>query len=397
MKRRKFIQTLGGGLVLGNLLPDVLAGHRATRKTKGRKLFIVKLRGGNDGLNTLIPFADPLYAQNRPTLKVPRDLVLQLDEKIALHPNLPAFLERFKKRHLCILQGVGYEPPNRSHSRSADIWQSAITDRIDVTSGWLGRMAKQIKEEKTKDQWSFFHLGDGPNPLLFADAPFPVTSLKSIEELTLKVNRNARRILVANNTGGAKEVSSDADFLAAMTRAALQAESKVRDAAQEDSKGFPTSPFGKQLALAAKLSGAFPGHQAFFCSLDGFDTHAGQNTSHPILLVTLDRALKPLLRTLDYRGDDYAILVYSEFGRRVKENASRGTDHGVAGPVFLFGNKVLGGLFGSKPRLDDLINGDLRPEIDFRNVYREVLSGFFGASTRAVARGKGEEIRLFRK
>jgi uncharacterized protein (DUF1501 family) len=397
--RRKFLITSGvvgaaalaaGGTAL--TLSEVLA-TAGDRDTDAHTLVLVTLYGGNDGLNTVIPYADPAYHDNRTELAYPEQEVRKLDDATALNPALGGLQKLFTDRKLAIVRGVGYPKPDRSHFRSMDIWQTAQPERPGTT-GWLGR-------------WLDTAGGDPRLAVSFETALPPVLAGEKGAGASVPVNghRAKRPVGDATLAGLAKPAAGES---AAQARAAAcfadlrsvdELVAKVREAGEEDEddddnpKGTATggarAPLAAQLDLVAQCVEANVATRVFSVSLGGFDSHADEKELHAVLLAQLDKALTGFLDRMSKSdaGRKVVVAVYSEFGRRVRANASQGTDHGTASNVFLLGDPVRGGLYGAQPSLTDLDDGDLKFTTDFRDVYGTLLADVLATDPARVLGG----------
>lgn len=382
LDRRAFVRSLSAPF-WASLLP-ASALRRAVWLPRGdaRTLVVLELQGGNDGLNTVVPVDDAAYAQARPTLAQVRHGALPLGNGFALHGALAAVAARVGGGSAAIVHGVGYDPPDRSHFRSRDIWHTAdpAHDRVrQDTTGWLGRAADWLASKGAGLPAAA--LGGVEVPLVLKTRTVVVPSLERAEDFALRtVDGSAQRALAELPGDGGAVAAGDGSplaFAAATAAAAVaQAESLrtglQRYRAQAD---YPDGDFAGALQLCARVAVAGFGTRLFHVALGGFDTHAQQLATHDGLLRQLDRALGALLLDLDGHGklQDTVVFVHSEFGRRVRENQSLGTDHGAAAPVLLLGGDVRAGLHGTAPDLDKLVDGDVPPTTDFRAVYGSLL------------------------
>jgi uncharacterized protein (DUF1501 family) len=340
-----------------------------------RILLLVELKGGNDGLNTVIPYADPRYRQLRPGLGVAREKVLQLDEHVGLHDRLEPLMESWKAGDLAIVQGVGYPNPNRSHFRSIEIWDTASSSTQTLSEGWVARALEHAKrptgtgvDSIVIDTNSLPLMGPDLRTIVMQDAENFLRQAQAMKDNPL-VNDGgnpALRHLLAVR----REVNAAAAGLRDKLRATP---APVQEYAQE-------GPLGRELDLATRIITAGVPVVAVKIALGGFDTHANQAPTHERLLGLLANGLATFRRNMIAAGrwDDVLVLTYSEFGRRAKQNASGGTDHGAAAAQFAMGGKVKGGLHGAYPSLADLADGDLRHTVDFRDVYSTVARGCWG-------------------
>jgi len=337
-----------------------------------RILLLVELKGGNDGLNTVVPYADAHYRQLRPALGVARERVLQLDERVGLHEKLEPLMESWKARDFAIVQGVGYPNPNRSHFRSIEIWDTASASNQTLSEGWIAQTFQGVQLAK----------GVGVDSIVIDTNALPSTG----PELRTIVMQDAENFLrqadtmkdspLVNDGGNPAlrhllTVRREVNAAAATLRAKLQA---APPPAQEYVR---ESLLGRELDLATRIITARVPVVAVKIAFGGFDTHANQAPTHERLLGLLATELATFRRNMIAAGrwDDVLVLTYSEFGRRAKQNASGGTDHGAAAPQFVMGGKVKGGLHGAYPSLADLDDGDLRHTVDFRDVYSTIARG----------------------
>jgi uncharacterized protein (DUF1501 family) len=412
LSRRRFLrQTLSGGALvsLGLQVPTFLASSAAALgrqgRTNDRVLVVVQLTGGNDGLNTVIPYADPEYARNRIVLRIAGSQVLKLDEQLGLHPSLEPWMALWEQQRLAIVQGVGYPNPNRSHFRSLDIWCSARPEEAAPRSGWLGRAldAWHAHAALPADTAALHH-GGGQLPLALVARHVAVPSVDSLEVFQLQQRGGALaaaelRLLAAQQPAGGAP-GSEAAFLTQATLAALDSSARIQQAlaAGRSAASYPEYPLARKLRNIAEMIDAGLGTRIYYVALDGFDTHAAQLAAHAALLRELGASLAAFVEDLAQRGHGDRVLVmsFSEFGRRVRENASAGTDHGAAAPMFVAGGAVRGGLIGPHPSLSDLEQGDLRFHTDFRQVYATVLDRWLGCSSADVLGASFPHVSLLR-
>lgn len=396
LSRRQFLnQTLAGSslIALAPCVPGFLAKTaRAARAERDAKVLVVlQLDGGNDGINTVVPFGDPGYARSRRVLRLPQNRVIGVGRGVGLHPNLRGAARLLETGRLAIVQGVGYPNPNRSHFESMAIWQSARlheADRNDV--GWIGRTLDE--EPKPGSGAAAMFVGAGEFPLALRGRHAVATSLRRPEDLTLAAGFKSPA------TG-----KPPSDLSAFVQRQALDAyaiSERMQSLAHPDTgdTAYPPTELGEQLRLIARLIKANVGARVFYARQDGYDTHSSQLASHGRLLGEWSGALLAFLDDLKTAGlaERVLVLSFSEFGRTVLENGSAGTDHGTAGPVFLAGGRVKPGLVGKTPSLTDLdaVHGDLRVGIDFRQIYAEVLQKWLGLPSTTVLGGRFERLSL---
>jgi len=383
-----------GLLGFGATVPNFLAktAHAAPMaNTKGAKdtiLVVVQLTGGNDGLNTVIPFADAEYAKLRPTLKIARDQVLKLNDSIGLHPSMTGFAELHQDNALCVVQGVGYPNPSQSHFRSMDIWQAGST-ADELTEGWIGKALKGMKNAPS------FHIAAGNEsaPLALNGAPARVPSITTLQDFQLKTasatgNEMTDQRKLIERTSMPTGQGNLLDFVQRTAVNTYASSQRLQELAKNyvPKVTYPQTTLANRLQLAAQLIDAEIGARIFYVSIDGFDTHANQATGHANLLTQVSDAITAFYKDMSARGhkDRLMVLTFSEFGRRAGENGSRGTDHGSGAPMFLVGGKVQNGLVGAHPSLTKLEDGNLVHAIDFRQVYAGILDSWLGVDSKSV-------------
>ena len=341
----------------------------------GRILLLVELKGGNDGLNTVIPYADAKYRELRPGIGVARDHTIQLDEKVGLHNKLEPLMDSWKAGDLAIVQGVGYPYPNRSHFRSIEIWDTASASNQTLSEGWIA----QAFHGATLDK------GVGVDSIVVDTNALPSTG-PGLRTIVMQDAENfLRQAQAIKDTGGMKDSSNPAlrHLLAVrqeINGAAKGLAEKLRAAAAPKDAYPQEVLLGRQLDLATRVITARVPVVAIKAALGGFDTHANQVQPHERLLGFLAINLATLRKNLIAANlwNDVVVMTYSEFGRRVRQNASGGTDHGTAAPLFVMGGGVKGGLHGAYPSLSDLTDGDLKHTVDFRSVFATVAQGCWG-------------------
>jgi uncharacterized protein (DUF1501 family) len=386
--RRHFLRSLPV-ISLAPTVPGFIAGlaRAAAPQRDGRILVVVQLDGGNDGLNTVVPYADEAYAQNRQTLKHATANLIKVCNGIGLHPAMGQAGKLLESGRFGIVPGVGYPNPNRSHFASMAIWHSArLNEEEQGGPGWLGRGLDSVAGASST------FIGAGAIPAAVRGRRAAASSLERIEDLTL------------DPAVARPSVSNDGDDLTAFVRRstldAYASSDRLAALAQDRSATarYPGTALGDRLKLVARLiKGGFES-RVFYTVQRGYDTHSQQSGTHYGLLGELSGALKAFLDDMaeSKQADRILVLCFSEFGRRVLENASGGTDHGAAGPVFLAGPAVKPGLLGAYPSLSDLDNDDLKPLVDFRRVYATILDRWLGLSSRPALGGTFEPIPLLK-
>jgi uncharacterized protein (DUF1501 family) len=393
---------------MGSVVPTFLAKtalaapNASAPGAKDTILVVLQLTGGNDGLNTVIPFKDDNYYSYRPTIRVPKDQVRKINDSLGLHPALEGLAGLLEDKALCVVQGVGYPNPSQSHFRSMDIWQAASTAET-LTEGWVGKALKSINNPA-------FHVAAANEaaPLALTGAPIRVPSITSIEDFQLKMTAasSADKKDQKSVIEDAAKKSSQSGLLDFVAKTALNTYASS-EKLQEIGKNYQAkatypqgNPLANRLKLCAQLIDSGIGARIFYVSIDGFDTHANQggpNGTHANLLTQVSGAITAFYKDLAARGhkDRLLVMTFSEFGRRAKENGSKGTDHGSGAPVLLVGGKVKAGIVGEHPDLTKLEMGNLKHSIDFRQVYAAVLDQWLGLKSKEVLGGEYKPVQIF--
>jgi len=393
--RRALLRGCASLGILG-LAPARRALALGRRDEAPRTLVILQLSGGNDGLSTVIPYADDGYARARATTRRGKEDVLPLDDYRGLHPELVRLRSLWDDGRLAIVEGVGYPDPNRSHFRSMDVWHAADRRGRAVPEGWIGRLAAAAWGEEA-DPLHVVHVG-GAVPYSLHSTRHPPTAFAAPETFRwVEGEEDAAAVLAQVEAtppanAALAHLRETIEEGRAASRAVRSAAARYRPAAP-----YPASDLGRTLETAAALVASDLGTRVVSVELTGFDTHNDQRQRHDQLMRTLDEALGAFLTDLGASepGRRAVVLAFSEFGRRVQENGSRGTDHGCAGPAFVLGHGVRGGLHGAHPSLDELDAGDLVFTTDFRSVYAALIEGCFGVrATDVLAKVPGKRLRL---
>jgi uncharacterized protein (DUF1501 family) len=375
-----------------------------------RVLVVVQLGGGNDGLNTVVPYGDPAYfrARNNLAIAAPgskgQAVAIELDRNrgIGLHPNLSGLKELVDDGEAAVIQGVGYPNPNRSHFTSMDIWH---TGRLDAKgTGWIGRYFDNACNGTPVPEGSvavgrtapLAMMGDIQKPVAFESPELFRWSGNNLAERLSKEYDGTNRAGVIGDT----KPDSQAAFLMRTALDAQVASDRIRAAvAKQPLVTYPGTPLGGQLrTIAAMIRDGMP-TRVYYASISGFDTHSQQANAHGNLLRQVGDSLRAFRNDLKAQGNDGRVLtlVFSEFGRRVKVNGSGGTDHGTAAPMFLIGPMVRPGVFGDHPSLVDLDDGDLKFGVDFRSVYAAVLEDWLKAPSEKILRGEFRKAEVILK
>lgn len=367
----------------------------------GKILVVVQLAGGNDGLSTVIPYADDLYHKARPGLAHAAKLVHKLDDHVALHPALKPLMGMVEKGRLSVIQGVGYPNPNRSHFRSMDIWHTAEPVR-QARYGWVGRYF----DSACAGAEPHFGVNIGETlPLAMQGEKFTPVSFERIESYAYKgpdpegynkVNRLESSGVKPTSGGGAL------DFLHRTAMDARLSSDQIRDATKKykGGGGYPDNEFGKGLRTIAAMIGGGLSTRVYYVSLGGFDTHITQRGKHDQLMEQLAKGLASFWSDMKEQGnaDRVLMMTFSEFGRRVAQNDSAGTDHGAAAPMLLIGPGLASPVVGKHPSLKpaDLDEGDLRFHTDFRTVYAAVLEQWLETKSAPILGSTFEPLKVFK-
>jgi uncharacterized protein (DUF1501 family) len=439
LTRRRFLErTLKGSslVALGPTVPGFLAASaRAAEAGKDNILVVVEMTGGNDGLNTVVPYADDLYHAARPTLRLSEKQVIRVNDRIGLNPGMKSFEKLLSDGRLAVVQGVGYPNPDRSHFESMDIWQTA--DPARKSGGWLGRSLGSVRV--APGQIPGIHVGAQQLPLAMRGSATGVPTVHPSKpydlDLATQVPNGYAYPVQPATTGGragvppvdkhqaarraliedlAKLSPARDDMRQFVRRTSLQTYSTIEDLRKITNADRPNGPqnfqpafrdnngeLARNLTLVGNMIAAGFGTRIFYLSISGFDTHANQLQEHQQLLQQLADAVTGLFTQLDRSGQSnrVVLMTFSEFGRRVQENGSRGTDHGAASCLFVAGPGVKGGVVGEHPSLaaDKLDSGDLRHHTDFRRVYASLLDDWLGCESAAVLGGTFEPLPLIKR
>jgi uncharacterized protein (DUF1501 family) len=384
MDRRQFLKIASAAAVGAR---PVLSYAAASCGEYCNLLILIELKGANDGLNSVIPFDDPLYFQLRPKLAIPRHQIVQLDPSTGLHPQLVKLKSIWDANELAIVQGIGYPVPNLSHFRSIEIWDTASKSDEYLNEGWL---ARTFAATPAPPEFAADGVVVGSNDMGPLAGPSTRTIALTNTEAFL---RQAR---LAQPSGDMRNAALK--HILAVERDIVQAAGKL-NAGYLFKTEFPGNLFGNAVRTAAQLAASNAGIAVIHLTLNGFDTHANQFVTHANLLRDLGdglAALKSALLELN-RWNSTLMMTYAEFGRRPQENQSGGTDHGTANVHFLAGGRVKGGLYGRPPQLDRLDGaGNLPFAIDFRSLYATVLERWWGVNSKRVLGQEFSTLELLR-
>jgi uncharacterized protein (DUF1501 family) len=376
-----------------------------TTAQKDPVLVVVQLSGGNDYLNTLIPYQDSNYYDNRPTLHFLEEQVHKLDDKLAFNPSMGPMKEIFDRGDMAVVHGVGWENATRSHFRAMDIWHTAEPEKVG-TEGWLGRAIRELDPEG-ENPVTAVNVGYGLPRALVA----PGVSVASVADLSTyglltaieqKQQRDQMLQRFASMYAPAIGSGPVMDYLGQTGLDALKGADMLRTAPDSYSSGveYASNPLADKLKDVSKILLAGLGTRVFYTEHGGFDTHAAQGPNHPKLWSQVSTAVADFWDDLHEHdaADNVMMFIFSEFGRRVKENGS-GTDHGAAGVSFAIGPQVAGGMYSSYPetRAEALKDGDLVPNLDFRGLYTTVLEDWMGVDATPIVNGRFEKPAFIAK
>jgi uncharacterized protein (DUF1501 family) len=423
LNRRQFLtRTLQGSslLALHSVVPQFLVNTaQAAEAGKDTVLVVIEMTGGNDGLNTVIPYADDFYHKARPTLRITKEQAIRVNDSIGLNPALRGFDQLLQKSQLAIVQGVGYPNPDRSHFESMDIWQSAeLGKRNAVSTGWVARSVADLQDKR--GNVPVMQLGAEKLPLALQGAPSGIVTINNQQAFQLNFGKKAdparqkaRQQLLRDLAQGTDSADQNS-LLPFVQRRELQTyttlerlQELLKD--QRNNQGYGFDNLTQKLQLVSQMIQRGFGARVFYLAIDGFDTHADQAAMHPRLLQELSNAVNFFFNTLQGSGQDKRVLVmtFSEFGRRVQENGSKGTDHGSGSCLFVAGPGVKGGPVGKHPSLNpkeldyeasiaDRQSGDLKFHTDFRQVYATLLDGWLGVDSKTVLGAKFEHLDMLK-
>jgi uncharacterized protein (DUF1501 family) len=390
---RREVFKKGGVIAVGLVAPrwlSAIAQSDVIRQAKGGKaagdtvLVVCQLSGGNDGLNTVIPYANKRYYELRPTLSLKDEAVLKLNNDLGLHPALQGLHDLYTQGKVAVIQNVGYPNPNRSHFASMDIWQSGGPGQ---RYGWIGR---HFDHQLTLGPANpVMALGLSENkPLALTARSASVPCFASLTDIQTMIGDPDAEKMLRQIQGPDAAAGSPERIVQQANKSALDAMSLLSKQLKqyEPTGNYGNDAFGRGFRQVAHLVAASPATRVIYFSAGGFDTHARQADQHQRLLSGFGNAVNTFQKEIESIGkaDKVIVLVFSEFGRRAYENNSGGTDHGAAAPMFLIGSRVKGGLHGPIPDLQNLVNGDVRHTTDFREVYATALDNWLGGDSEIV-------------
>jgi uncharacterized protein (DUF1501 family) len=423
--RREFLRTSMLGAAVSFSIPvflqntfstlDAMAADSAIQTATGKDgpiLIVLQLAGGNDGMNTVIPYADDAYYRARPVIGIARDKVIKLNDFVGLNPALTGLKSLYDEGHLSVLQGVGYPNPNRSHFRSTEIWQTASDADVQAPYGWLGRYfdsccqgadptvgvasGNQIPQSfasasptgvsfSRPEQYRWVNTDkSGASEQVYRElnAPDP-TDMRALDE-----NDGGSIGSIAGESTPGRPGESNLEFLQRTALDAQVSSDKILEIARKypASVSYPTTALGDSMNLVGRMIAGGLATRVYYVSQGGYDTHTNQVATHARLMGELNGALAAFAQDMKTQGNfgRVMLMTFSEFGRRVTQNASNGTDHGAAAPMFVMGGGIKPGLFGKYPSLEALNAGDLAYNVDFRSVYATILDRWLRAPSKEV-------------
>jgi len=397
LSRRAFLKS-SALLALAPTVPGFLArtARAARPELDGRILVVIQLDGGNDGVNTVVPFADDGYAKHRKLLRLPTPQLIKVNDRVGLHPSMTGAGKLLESSRLAIVQGVGYPNPNRSHFESMAIWHTARFDPEERNGqGWLGRALDGQERPDVSRPDSVF-VGGAQLPTALRGRKCVASALTRPEDFVLAPEVKAKP---------GSDAAAQEDLAAFVRRATLDAYTTADRMAEvirgkDDGAGYPATELARELRLMARLIKTGLGARVYYTRQSGYDTHSAQLGTHAALLGELAGAMQAFLDDLAAArlADRVVVLTFSEFGRTVQENGSAGTDHGTAGPVLAAGPAVKPGLVGPSPSLLELDakHGDLKMGLDFRRVYATLLEEWLGVPSKRALAGEFERLPLLR-
>ena len=376
-------------------VPQFLQGFSQTglQKETGKSLVVIQWSGGNDGLNTLVPFKNDLYYKNRPTLGIKETEILKITDELGFNPAMPEMRELYDEGLLSIVNNVGYPDPERSHFRSMDIWQTASNSDEYLTTGWLGRYLDKYAIDQQ-----------------------PYHALEVDDTLSLALKGANKSGFASSNPKLLKRATSDKfhqaivhhhdhdheENIAYLYKTLVDTQSSAKYLEEQtkiykSTVTYPTTAIGKQLKLIAELIVSNTDTKIYYANMSGFDSHVNQKPQQERLLKRYSQAVAAFIKDLKQNDklDDTLVMTFSEFGRRVKQNASGGTDHGTANNVYLMGGKLKkAGIFNEAPNLEHLDKGDLIYSVDFRQIYSTILKKWLDVNPEPILAQKFKFLNM---
>ena len=364
-----------------------------------RALVVVQLSGGNDALNTVIPYTNGLYYENRPQVNIPQEDVLPIDDHLGLHPSMGSIKQLWDEGKVAVINGIGYPKPNRSHFRSLDVWHTAESEQIGQ-EGWLGKVIRDL-DPKGENVLTGVHFGRGLLRSLYAKG-VPVASVGNLETYGLfpdikDAGMRQMALQAFSQMYGGEGKDMIAQYISQMGTDALKGADILRVAPQQytSSVTYADTPIAQNLKSIAQVLCADFGTRVYHTVHQSFDTHASELTSHAKLWTDVSAAIGSFMADLQEHGkdEDVVVFMFSEFGRRIRDNGA-GTDHGSGGVAFVLGTPVQGGLYGEFPSLrdEDQLEGDLHFNNDFRSTYSTLVDRWLGLDPVSITNGVYEQF-----
>ena len=382
--RRSFVSRTGLATMGGLFIPNFLKAfdNRQAQQNSNKKLIIVQWSGGNDGLNCIVPYQNDIYYKSRPSIAIAKDKVIRLTDELGLHPKLAYLEELYKDGDLSVINSVGYPNPDRSHFRSMDIWHTASDSDEFLSSGWLGRY---LDHHSTNTH----HAIEMDDTLSLAlkgkkQAGFAMSNPKQLHQTT-----NNELMTAIQKHHHDHEHDEKVAYLYQTLGNTVSSAKYLFEKSKiyRSTENYPRSPIGKQMKQVAELIMGGSDTQVYYINYGGFDTHVNQESTQNRLLDGYNQSLEALVRDLKKNGqwEDTLIMTFSEFGRRVAENGSRGTDHGQASNLYLMGGGLKkAGFYNKAADLAKLNKGDVAYEVDFRNIYATVLQDWLNTKNQQI-------------
>jgi uncharacterized protein (DUF1501 family) len=395
MKRRNFIKNTGLGAIGTYYVPSFISSLYPTLgdESADKKLIVIQLSGGNDGLNTIIPFENDVYHQQRPTLRIKKNEVLKTNEMLGFNPVMDSFYNLFQDGYVSVVNSVGYPNPNRSHFRSMDIWQTASNANEYLKTGWIGRYLDAYCTQnhaalEIDNQLSLSMQGKEMSGLALTNSNTFYRTLRG-NFFDQVIDQAQKTALDEDNLGYLYKTLVKTDQSAAYL--------KENHSIKKNNFDFPKTSLGRKLATVSQFIRSGISTEVYYVSHNGFDSHAGQRNQQDRLLSQYSEAVNALVKSLEKSGhmNDVLIMTFSEFGRRVEENASKGTDHGKANNLFLISSDLKKpGFYNEGPDLKSLDYGDVSYKIDFRNIYADVLKDWMGKNPNKIIRKSFDSLQI---
>ena len=403
MKRRDFIKSAFALSAFGTQIPVMALGRknqfgRIVQWDTDRIIVLIKLNGGNDGLNTIIPTQDDIYYNARPSLAISPNDALTIDEQNGFHPNLSAFQSLYQNGNMSLIHGIGYPQPNLSHFRSSDIWVTGSDADQYLQTGWIGRLLEQ--------EYPDFPSNAPEHPLAIQFNSANLLEFKTTGSNTGMMvfdPETMYNLINGNYVAGQDDLAPDTyggielDFVREVDLLSFEYAEVINETAGQGSNSveYPETNLGYQMALTAQMISGGLGTPIYRIYQSGYDTHANQNNDHSNLLLDLNNAVLAFMEDLSSQGllDRVMVLTTSEFGRRYFENGSTGTDHGSSAPCMVFGNSVVPDIFGEQPSLSNLDqHNNLLIQHDFRQLYSSVITDWLGLDQEIATNVFGQEF-----